>query len=346
MTTLLDHPRTGSPTRPRRGAGAWAWIVPLLVALAVLSVVVGSRWIEPGVVWQALVAFDPQDDQHLTVRLLRVPRTLLVVTVGAALGVAGAVMQAMARNPLAEPGLLGVNAGAAAAVVAGLLVVGPVAVSGYIWFAFAGAAIAATLVYALGGALSHATNPVRLVLAGAALSVVLGAFTSGVVLNFPRVFETFRFWDAGSFQGRSWDVVPPVVAAVVAGLVLAVCLARPLNALALGPEFSRALGASPRRTWVLAGISVILLARAATAAAGPIAFIGLTAPLVTRALVGPDYRRVLPLSAAVAAIVLLAADIAGRVVVPPSELQAAIVSALIGAPVFIALVRRRRVPAL
>ncbi|WP_308122927.1 FecCD family ABC transporter permease [Microbacterium marinilacus] len=317
-----------------------------LVLLAVLSVVVGSRAIDPAVVWQAIVAPDLADDRHVTVQALRLPRTALVVVVGAALGVAGAVMQAMTRNPLAEPGLLGVNAGAAAAVVTGVLVTRVVDVEVYLWFAFAGAALAAAAVYALGGALQHASNPVRLVLAGAALSVVLGAYTSAVLVNFPSVFDTFRFWDTGSFQGRGGDALVPVGIAVGVGLLIAFSLARPLNALALGAEFGRALGASPRRTWLLAGVAVVLLAGGATAAAGPIGFIGLTAPLIGRAIVGPDYSRLLPFSALVAAIVLLAADILGRVVVLPSELQASIVTAVIGGPVFIALVRRRRVPTL
>ncbi|GAA2013178.1 FecCD family ABC transporter permease [Microbacterium ulmi] len=318
----------------------------MLAALVVVSVVVGSRMIEPGVVWRSIVAFDPADDRHLTVHLLRLPRTLLVLVVGAALGVAGTVMQAMTRNPLAEPGLLGVNAGAAAVVATGIAVTQVVAIEWYLWFSFLGAALAAGLVYALGGALSHAANPVRLVLAGAAVSVVLGAYTSTLLLNFPTVFDRFRFWDAGSFQGRSWDVLGPVSIAIAAGLILAIAVSRSLNALALGPEFGRALGVSPRRTWMLAGLAVVLLAGASTAAAGPIAFIGLTAPLIGRSVVGPDYVRLIPVSALIAGGILLSADIAGRVVALPSELQASIVSALIGAPVFIALVRRRRVPAL
>ncbi|GAA4771401.1 FecCD family ABC transporter permease [Microbacterium gilvum] len=314
--------------------------------LAVLSIVVGSRAIDPATVWQALIAPDPTDDAHLTVQLLRLPRTLLVILVGAALGVAGAVMQAMTRNPLAEPGLLGVNAGASAAVVTGMLVVGSVTIEAYIWFAFAGAALAAVSVYALGGALQHASNPVRLVLAGAAMSVVLGAYTSAVLVNFPGVFDRFRFWDTGSFQGRDGAVVPPVAIAIVVGLGIALAISRSLDALAMGAEFGRALGVSPRRTWLLAGVSVVLLAGAATAAAGPIGFVGLTAPLIGRALVGPGYVRLVPFCALVAAALLLAADVIGRVLVLPSELQASIVSALIGAPVFIQLVRRRKVPTL
>ena len=275
MTAIVpETARRGPATRVRRGARWLPLLLLALVLLAVLSVVVGSRAIDPAVVWQAIVAPDLADDRHVTVQALRLPRTALVVVVGAALGVAGAVMQAMTRNPLAEPGLLGVNAGAAAAVVTGVLVTHVVDVEVYLWFAFAGAALAAAAVYALGGALQHASNPVRLVLAGAALSVLLGAYTSSVLVTFPSVFDTFRFWDTGSFQGRGADALLPVGIAVGVGLLIAFSLARPLNALALGAEFGRALGASPRRTWLLAGVAVVLLAGGATAAAGPIGFIG------------------------------------------------------------------------
>lgn len=347
--TDADPAQGTEPAVRRRGLRLLALVlaaVGAIAAFSVLSVVVGSRAIEPRVVWEALTAFDATDDAHLTIRLLRLPRTALVLLVGAALGVAGALMQAMTRNPLAEPGLLGVNAGASAAVATGVLVTGLARVEVYLWFAFAGAAVAAVAVYALGGALQHASNPVRLVLAGAALSVVLGSYTSAILVNFPNVFDSFRFWDTGSFQGRDGAVLPSVGIAIAAGLLLAVAIAPDLNALAMGPEFGRALGASPRRTWLLAGIAVVLLAGAATAAAGPIGFIGLTAPIIGRALVGPDHRRLIPFCALVAAVLLLAADILGRAVAIPSELQASIVSAAIGAPVFIWLVRRRRVPTL
>lgn len=334
----------GGPARTlhRRRRGGILIGLLLLLVLAVLSVASGSRPLDLDTVWRALTAFDPGNDQHLIVRELRIPRTLLGILVGAALGVAGAVMQAITRNPLAEPGLLGVNAGAAAAVVTGIAVFGVVDTSGYIWFAFLGAALAAVLVYALGGAFAEGSNPVKLLLAGAALSVVLGAYTTAVVLNFPSVFRTFRFWSVGSLQGRSWTTLWPVLGFILLGILIALLITRSLNALALGKEMGAALGVSSRGTWFLAALVVVLLAGAATAAAGPIGFIGLTAPLIARMVVGPDYRWVLPYSILIAANIVLAADILGRLVAFPGEVQTAIITALIGGPFFIALVRKRK----
>jgi len=343
-------PPTTRPRRPGPVGRRWAvvGVVALLLVLLVASVAVGSRSIDPATVWDALTAPDPADDEHTTVRLLRIPRTALIVLVGSALGAAGTVMQAMTRNPLAEPGLLGVNAGAAAGVVTGGVVTGSLATAG-LWvyvYAMVGAACAATAVYALGGALSKGSNPVRLVLAGVALAAVLSAYTSAVLVSFPEVFDWFRFWDTGSFQGPAADVLGPTAVLVGAGLLVSLALTRSLNALALGPELGRSLGVHPRRAWLGSGAAVVLLAGSATAAAGPIAFVGLVAPLVARAIVGPDYRRLLPLAVLLAVCVLLASDVVGRLLVLPSELEASIVCALLGAPFFISVVRRRRVPRL
>jgi iron complex transport system permease protein len=331
--------------RARRRLGTLLGTASLIV-LAVLSIVWGSRPIPFAVVWEALSSFDGANDAHLIITELRVPRTVLGILVGAALGTAGAVMQAVTRNPLAEPGLLGVNAGASAAVVTAIVVAGSANVSSYIWAAFLGAGAAAVAVYALGGAFSQGANPVRLVLAGAALSVVLGAYTSAVVLNDQSAFGTFRFWSVGSLQGRGWDTILAVVAFVVIGMLGALVLARPLNALAMGSDVGTALGVSVRWTTIAAAGLIVLLAGSATAAAGPIGFIGLTAPLIARSIVGPDYRYVLPFSCLIAANVLLAADIVGRLVAFPGEVQTAIVMAIIGGPFFVAIVRRRKLATL
>lgn len=332
--------RPSSPNRRRRLGVIVGFII--LGVLMMASVAFGSRMIPLESVWQALVHFDPLNNEHLIVRELRVPRTLIGILVGGALGVAGAVMQAITRNPLAEPGLLGVNAGAAAAVVTGIAVFGVVNTAGYIWFAFIGAAIAAVVVYALGGAFADGSNPIKLLLSGAALSVVLGAYTSAIVLNYASVFASFRFWAVGSLQGRSWSTFWPVLGFIVCGIFFALLITRSLNALAMGKEMGVALGVSGRGTWIIAAIVVVLLAGGATAAAGPIGFIGLTAPLIARSIVGPDYRWMLPYSILIAANVLLAADILGRLVAIPSEVQTAIVTAIIGGPFFIALVRKRK----
>ncbi len=333
---------TGSSPRTRRRAGlavSWSGLAVLLL----LSLAVGSRQIPLAETVNAFVAYDPGNDLHLIVRELRVPRTIIAVLVGAALGVSGALMQAMTRNALAEPGVLGVNAGAAAAIVLGVSAFGLNGIGGYVWFGYLGAGLAAVAVLALGRAHDAGTNPVRLVLAGAGLSVMLAALTSIVIINSPdRALDAFRAWATGSLQGRGMDAVPVVAASIVVGVVLALAVAPSLNAVALGSDMSTALGLNGRRTWVLASVAVLLLAGSATAAAGPIAFVGLAAPHMARLVVGPDQRRVLPWSALFAVIVLLGADVLGRLVAHPSEIGAGVMSAVIGGPFFIALVRRRR----
>ncbi|MFF2372239.1 FecCD family ABC transporter permease [Agromyces sp. NPDC058110] len=321
--------------------------VALLAALMVVSVLVGSRAIEPDAVWDAILAPDPSDDRHLVVTELRIPRTLLAVLVGAGLGVAGTVMQALTRNPLAEPGILGVNAGAAAAAVTGIALTGSafggsLGPFGTMGFAFVGAAVASVLVAALGGLFAKGADPIRLTLAGAALSVALGAYTNVLLINFPEVFDTFRHWAVGSVQGRGGDLVLPAALVIVPTVVIACLLGPSFNAIAMGRELGRSLGADPRRVLWAGAAFVVLLAGSATAVAGPIAFVGLAAPLGVRLVVGPDYRWILPLSALAAAVLVLGSDILGRVLVPGAEVETSIVTALIGAPIFIALARRRR----
>lgn len=316
-----------------------AAVLGLLVAA---SLAVGSRSIALGEVWEALTNYDRSNDEHLVVRELRVPRTVLGLVVGAALGVAGAVMQALTRNPLAEPGILGVNAGASAAVAVAIAL-GATTVLSYVWFSFAGAALAGALVYVLGGASHSGSNPVRLTLAGAALSVVLGSFTKLLLINYPQTFLKFRFWAVGGIQGRDFDVIVPISVFVAIGLIIAFSLARSLDSVALGSETSRALGASPNKVWAGAAVCVVLLSGAASAAAGPIGFVGLTAPHVARSVVGTQHRWVLPYSMMVAAGAVLGADVAGRMVIRPGEISTGIMTALIGGPFFVMLVRRKRI---
>lgn len=325
-----------------RGAGLLSGGA-LLLALAVLGSCVGTRDIALADTWAALHAFDPGNNDHLLVRLLRVPRSLLAIVVGCALGAAGAVMQALTRNPLADPGLLGVTGGAAAAIVAAVAFFGIVDITGYLWFALAGAALAAVAVYLLGGA-RRGIDPVRLVLAGVALTVVLQALTQVVLLNSEDVvFDQFRHWAVGSLQGRGWGVLWPAALATLAGAGLAWALARPLDAVMLGDELGQALGANPGRTWALAMLSVVVLAGAATAAAGPLSFVGLTAPHLARALAGPGHRWLLPYSMLLAALMVLVADILGRWVARPGEIGVGVMVALLCGPFFVALVRRRRI---
>lgn len=329
----------------RLGRGWWlAAGMGVLVLLALASLAIGSRPIPLATALDALRAYDPGNDLHLIVRELRVPRLITAVFAGAALGVAGAIMQAVTRNPLAEPGLLGINAGAAAAVVLGVTVFGLTRPLHYVWLAALGAGLAGSAVFVLGRAHETGTNPIRLVLAGAGLSIVLGAITGIVVINAPvTAFDDFRHWAAGSVEGASFEAVSILSVCVVAGFLVALSVVGGLNALALGHELGQALGAAPQRIWLAACLAVMLLAGAATAAAGPIGFVGLIAPHLSRALLGADHRWTLPGAALTAAILLLGADLVGRVVTAPSEIAAGIVAALLGGPFFIMAVRRFRV---
>ncbi|PZF83855.1 iron ABC transporter permease [Jiangella anatolica] len=295
-----------------------------------------------GTVFDAVVAYDPALEDHVIFRELRLPRTVLGLLVGVALGVSGAVMQGVARNPLADPGILGVSAGAALAVVVAISVLGITSLIGYVWWAFAGAAITSVFVYAVGSLGRAGGTPVKIALAGAAIAAFLSSITSAILVVDLSTLDQFRFWAVGSLAERGWDIVAQVAPFIALGTVLALVSSRQLNALALGDDVARSLGQHVGRSRVLAAVCVVFLVGAATAAAGPIGFVGLTVPHVARVITGPDYRWVVPYSAVLAPILLLGADVIGRVVVRPGELQVGIVTALIGAPFFIALVRRRK----
>jgi iron complex transport system permease protein len=316
--------------------------IAVLVLVALVSLAVGTKGIAPGEVVRSLF-HDDGSDAAAVVRDVRVPRLLIGLAVGVALGLAGALMQALTRNPLADPGLLGIDAGAAAAIVVAIAALHLADPAEYVWFAFAGAAAASVVVYLLGSGGRAGTTPVRLALAGTTVAAALTAFTNGVTLLDPLAFNDFRFWAVGALAGRDLSVLVTIGPFLAAGAAIALVLARPLNAIALGDDAGRALGAAIGRTRALGALSVTLLCGGATAVAGPIAFVGLTVPHAARAIAGPDQRRVLAYSALFAPILLISADVIGRVVVRPSELEVGIVTALIGAPVFIALVRHRRV---
>lgn len=315
-------------------------VVVALVSLA--SIAYGSKPIPFTTVIDALFAFDPTLNDHLIIRSLRIPRTLVGLAVGVALGLAGAVMQGVARNPLAGPGILGVNAGASLFVVVAIYAFGIASLSGYVWFAFAGAALTALVVYALGSIGREGATPVKLALAGAAVAALLGSVTTAILLIDVATLDQYRFWAVGSLAGRDADIVGQVTPFIAVGTVMALASGRLLNALALGDDVARSLGQRVGRARVFSAASVVLLVGAATAAAGPIGFVGLTVPHVARAICGPDYRWVLPYSALLAPVLLLGSDIIGRVVARPGELQVGIVTALVGSPFFVALVRRRK----
>jgi iron complex transport system permease protein len=317
-------------------------LLGVLVVVALLGVAVGARPIALGTVIEAFTAYDGTSDEHLIVQTLRVPRTVIGIAVGAALGIAGAVMQGVTRNPLADPGILGINAGAAFAVVIAIYALGIGDLSVYVWFAFVGAAVAAVVVYGLGALGRDGPTPVKLALAGAAITALLSSLTTAILLIDIQTLDQFRFWVVGSLAGRDAGIARQVLPFLLVGVVVALASSRSLNALALGDDVARSLGQRVAVTRVLAGVAVVLLTGAAVAAAGPIAFVGLAVPHVARAVTGPDYRWVLPYSAVLAPILLVGADVIGRVVARPGELQVGIVTALVGAPFFVALVRRRK----
>lgn len=315
--------------------------VGVLVLCTGLSVSVGAKPIPLGTVWDALFANDGSYDHSVIVEL-RIPRAVLGVFVGAALGLSGALMQGLTRNPLAEPGILGVNSGAAAAVVAAIYVFGLTSPNAYVWFAFLGAAAASAAVYALGSRGRSQATPVRLALAGTAVAAVLQGLVYTVIVLDDFVFDRIRFWQVGSLVGRDLELFSRIWPFLVAGVVIALLLGPALNTVALGDDLAAALGARINRTRLLAAVAIVLMCGAATATAGPIWFVGLTVPHVARTITGPDQRWLLPYSAVLAAILLTAADTLGRVVLPNGELEVGIITALVGAPVFIALVRRTR----
>ena len=337
------------PPRPRgrataRGAGLLLALLVLALA-ALLSLAVGAQSIPLGEVVEAL-RHGGSSENATIVTELRVPRTLLGIAVGVALGLAGALMQALTRNPLADPGLLGINAGAAAAVVIAIGILGVTGTTAYVWFAFLGAALAAVAVYAVGSAGRGGPTPVRLALAGTALSAALTAVIYGVTLTDELLLQRYNLWSIGALGGRGRTELEAVVPFIAVGALAALLLARPLNALALGDDSARSLGAHVGRTRIAGAAAITLLCGAATAAAGPIWFLGLTVPHAARAICGPDQRWVLAYSAVFGAALLLVADVLGRIVVRPSELQAGLMLAAVGAPLFIALVRRKRIAAL
>jgi iron complex transport system permease protein len=321
-----------------RGAGLLAAVL-VLAAVAAASIALGAKDIGMHQVWHGLFHFSGTDDD-VVVRRLRLPRTLLGLLVGAALGVAGAAMQALTRNPLADPGLLGVNAGAAAAVVTGISFFGVTSQSAYVWFALAGAAAVSVLVYAIGG--SRSATPVRLALAGTAVTALLQGWSSAVQLTDSVALDRMRFWQVGSLASADMDTVRRIAPFVLAGMLLALLTARPLNALALGDDAARGLGARLTTTRVLVMASITLLCGGATAACGPIVFVGLMVPHMVRRITGPDMRWTLPYAAVLSPVLLLGSDVLGRLPARPAELQVGIVTAVLGGPVFIALVRRGR----
>ncbi|WP_251449560.1 iron ABC transporter permease [Microbacterium sp. Marseille-Q6648] len=273
----------------------------------------------------------------------RLPRTALAVLVGAALALAGATMQAVTRNPLADPGILGVSGGAALAVVTGLAffgITGPYPTMG---LAIVGAALAAVFVYAVGSLGRGGATPLKLALAGAATSAAFASLVSAILLPRVDILESFRFWQIGGVGGATWDRIAAVAPVLLLGTLICLAAARGMNSLALGDELAAGLGERVSRTRLIASAGAVILVGAATAVAGPIAFVGLVIPHLCRMLVGSDHRWLLPFAAVAGSALLVAGDVLGRVVARPEEIPVGIITAFVGAPVFIWIVRRQRV---
>ncbi len=332
--------RLGRPPASRNALKLATGVV-LLVLFCAASLAFGARATSLDVVIEALTNFDPANGDHAVIQA-RIPRTVTGLCVGIALGLAGAAMQGVARNPLADPGILGVNAGAALPVVFAIYFLGITELTGYIWFAFIGAAVAAVVVYAIASMGREGATPIKLALAGAALSAGLASLMNAILVSSKETLDNFRFWQVGSVAGRDWDLILPVVPFLLAGVLMTLTTGRILNGLSLGDDVARALGQKVGLTRAFTALGVVILCGAATAMAAPTAFVGLVIPHMVRAICGPDYRWILPFSAVAAPLLVIGADVVGRVILPPAEIQAGIMTALVGAPVFIWLVRRRK----
>ncbi len=313
----------------------------LLLLLAVtLSLLIGAKALPVSVVVDAFSGTCQSADCTIVLDA-RLPRTLAGLLVGGALGLAGALMQTLTRNPLADPGLLGVNAGASFAIVLGAALLGIASPEQQLVMAFCGAFVASLIVAFTGSQGGGQLSPVRLTLAGVALAAVLEGLTSGIALLNPDVYDQLRFWQAGSLDIRTFTTLKVVLVPVLIAGIAALMLSRALNSLSLGTDTATALGSKVARTQIFGLLIITVLCGSATAVVGPIAFIGLMMPHISRWLVGADHRRSLPVTLLATPSLLLFADIMGRLIVP-AEMRVSVVSAFIGAPVLIFLVRRQR----
>jgi len=338
VATGLDTRPIAEPAARPRGR-ALLWALAGLVVLVLASLALGSKPLPLGEVVTAL--WRDNGDPHTIVVDQRIPRTVLALLVGLSLGLAGALMQGMTRNPLADPGLLGVGAGAQLAIVLGAVLIPGAGELTFVWCALAGAAIVTVVVYLIGSAGGRGRSTVTLVLAGVAVGAVLAGISSAIRLFDRRAFLAGRAWDVGSVADTDWALIRLVAPFLLLGVLLAVVAAHGLNAVALGDDLAASLGVRP---WVVRSVVVLgvtLLCGAATAAAGQVWFLGMMVPHVARWVTGPDQRRILAWSAVLGALLMVGADVIGRVVVIPDEVPAGVVTALVGAPVLVYLVRRK-----
>jgi iron complex transport system permease protein len=344
VTALHPDPAPGAAVARRPGSVRLLWLLVVVGALALLmvaSVSVGSR----DVGWSDILAAvgGSSDTIGQAAVTKRIPRTVLAVLVGAALGLAGAVMQGVTRNPLADPGVLGINMGASLAVVVGIAWFGLFSASSIVWTAIVGAAVSMVFVYTVGSLGRGGATPLKLALAGAATSAALASFITAVALPRGDIAANIQSWHIGGVGGATFSTIGTGLPFLVVGFVVSLLSARSLNSLALGDELAAGLGERVAVARAVAACGSVLLCGAATAVAGPIAFVGLVVPHLCRLLVVVDHRWLLPFSALTGAGLLTAADVLGRIVARPSEIDVGIITALIGAPFFIYVVRRQKV---
>ncbi|WEK61793.1 MAG: iron ABC transporter permease [Candidatus Microbacterium colombiense] len=344
MTTVtVPTPGTADLRRPAWARTLWLLVgVGVLLVLCVLSVCFGVRAVSIDDIVAALGGHTDTLAQAAIVK--RLPRTALAILVGAALALAGATMQAVTRNPIADPGILGVSNGASLAVVLGIAFLGLSDPYGQMAFAIVGAAIAATFVYTVGSLGRGGATPLKLALAGAATSAAFASLISAVMLPRVDLLQTFQSWQIGGVGGAEWPRIAVTAPVLALGALICFASSRGMNSLALGDDMAKGLGEHVFRTRLMSALGAVILAGAATAIAGPIGFVGLVIPHVCRMLIGTDHRWLLPFSALGGAALLLASDIVGRVIAPSSEeIQVGIITAIIGAPFFIWIVRRQKV---
>ncbi|MGW9112471.1 FecCD family ABC transporter permease, partial [Microbacterium sp. NPDC055683] len=337
----------GGPGRRRAVLVVASTAAVLLVLLA--SLAFGSRAVSLGEILDGLGSWFrgvvPEDIGAIAVQQ-RIPRTVLALVAGAALALSGALMQAITRNPIADPGILGVNTGAALFVVCGIAFLGITSVFQFLGLALAGAALTAVFVYVVGSVGAGGATPIKLALAGAATTAALSSLVSAVLLPRVAAMNEFRFWQVGGVGGATWETMAIIVPLLAIAALAAFLAAPALNALALGDDVAVGLGIRVGPTRALAAAAGVVLCAAVTAVAGPIAFVGLMVPHVVRLLTGPDQRWILPFSAVGGAVLLTAADTLGRVIGSPGEVEAGIVTAFLGAPVLVVIARRTRMRAL
>lgn len=349
MTSLDERaPADVAARRPPVGAGrrlAWLLTAVVVLILACLaSIALGNRVVD----WHEVVSALTTDAEGVSEAAIRsrVPRTVLALLVGAGLGLSGLMLQGVTRNPLADPGILGISPGAALCVVAGIAFFGLSSPVSYLWVAIGGAAAAAVLVYAIAALGRGGPTPLKLALAGAVSSAAFGSLISAILLPRIEVMTVFRFWQIGGVGGADGGRIVLMLPFLAAGALICLLSARALNSLALGDDVASGLGEHVTRARLTAALGGVVLCGATTAIAGPIAFVGLVVPHLCRLLVGVDHRWLVPFSAIAGAALLVTADVIGRVLARPGEIDVGIVTALVGAPVFIAVVRRQRPRAL